>query len=116
MMPSGHKAFLVSNVKELELLLMMNKTYAAEYVQLESGHDWTSWPALLQQDCAQRLLTKENRHHCTREAAGSKGYKPEGEGHNGGLSQGRAGGAVPFLVDLTSASNTVWGVALLRQQ
>ncbi|AEO69129.1 hypothetical protein VTI74DRAFT_1152 [Chaetomium olivicolor] len=30
MMPSGHKAFLVSNVKDVELLLMHNKTYAAE--------------------------------------------------------------------------------------
>jgi large subunit ribosomal protein L32e len=32
MMPSGHKAFLVSNVNDVELLLMHNKTYAAEYV------------------------------------------------------------------------------------
>ncbi|KAK0630567.1 putative DnaJ protein like protein xdj1 [Bombardia bombarda] len=30
MMPSGHKAFLVSNVQDVELLLMHNKTYAAE--------------------------------------------------------------------------------------
>ncbi|KYK56650.1 60S ribosomal protein L32 [Drechmeria coniospora] len=30
MMPSGHKAFLVSNVKDLELLMMHNRTYAAE--------------------------------------------------------------------------------------
>ncbi|KAJ9158450.1 Ribosomal protein L32e [Coniochaeta hoffmannii] len=30
MMPSGHKAFVVSNVKDLELLLMHNKVYAAE--------------------------------------------------------------------------------------
>jgi len=30
MMPSGHKAFLVNNVRDLELLLMHNKTYAAE--------------------------------------------------------------------------------------
>jgi len=34
MMPSGHKAFLVSNVKDVELLLMHNKTYAAEYVDI----------------------------------------------------------------------------------
>lgn len=34
MMPSGHKAFLVSNVKDVELLLMHNKTYAAECVPL----------------------------------------------------------------------------------
>jgi hypothetical protein len=32
MMPSGHKAFVVSNVKDVELLLMHNKTYAAECV------------------------------------------------------------------------------------
>jgi len=32
MMPSGHKAFVVSNVKDVELLLMHNKIYAAEYV------------------------------------------------------------------------------------
>jgi len=31
-MPSGHKAFLVNNTRDLELLLMHNKTYAAEYV------------------------------------------------------------------------------------
>ncbi|KAF4119752.1 large subunit ribosomal protein L32e [Geosmithia morbida] len=30
MMPSGHKAFLVNNVKDVELLLMHNRTYAAE--------------------------------------------------------------------------------------
>jgi len=33
MMPSGHKAFLVNNVQEVDLLLMHNKTFAAEYVQ-----------------------------------------------------------------------------------
>lgn len=32
MMPSGHKAFLVSNLQDVELLLMHNKTHAAEYV------------------------------------------------------------------------------------
>lgn len=32
MMPSGHKAFLVNNVREVDLLLMHNRTYAAEYV------------------------------------------------------------------------------------
>lgn len=30
LMPSGHKAFLVHNAKEVELLLMHNRTYAAE--------------------------------------------------------------------------------------
>ena len=32
MMPSGHKAFLVHNPNDVDLLLMHNKTYAAEYV------------------------------------------------------------------------------------
>jgi large subunit ribosomal protein L32e len=31
MMPSGHKAFLVHNARDVDLLLMHNKTYAAEY-------------------------------------------------------------------------------------
>jgi ribosomal protein L32E len=34
MMPSGHKAFIVNNVKDVELLLMHNKTYAAEYARI----------------------------------------------------------------------------------
>jgi len=32
MMPSGHKAFLVHNTYDLDMLLMHNRTYAAEYV------------------------------------------------------------------------------------
>ncbi len=32
MMPSGHKAFLVHNPADVDLLLMHNKTFAAEYV------------------------------------------------------------------------------------
>jgi len=32
MMPSGHKAFLVNNARDVDLLLMHNKTFAAEYV------------------------------------------------------------------------------------
>lgn len=31
MMPSGHKAFLVNNVSDVDLLLMHNHTFAAEY-------------------------------------------------------------------------------------
>jgi large subunit ribosomal protein L32e len=30
LMPSGHKAFLVHNSKDVDLLLMHNRTYAAE--------------------------------------------------------------------------------------
>lgn len=32
LMPSGHKAFLVHNPADVDLLLMHNKTFAAEYV------------------------------------------------------------------------------------
>lgn len=39
MMPSGHKAFIVNNVRDVELLLMHNKTYAAEYVNAPQA-DW----------------------------------------------------------------------------
>ena len=35
-MPSGHKAFLVHNSRDVDLLLMHNKTYAAEYVIIHS--------------------------------------------------------------------------------
>ncbi len=34
MTPSGHKAFLVRNVADVDLLLMHNRTFAAEYVPL----------------------------------------------------------------------------------
>lgn len=34
MMPSGHKAFLVQNPTDVDLLLMHNKTFAAEYAFL----------------------------------------------------------------------------------
>ena len=34
MTPSGHKTFLVQNTRDVELLLMHNKVFAAEYVEL----------------------------------------------------------------------------------
>ncbi|KAJ5398068.1 Oxidoreductase family NAD-binding Rossmann fold protein [Penicillium cosmopolitanum] len=37
MMPSGHKAFLVHNPKDVELLLMHNRTYAAEIAHAVSS-------------------------------------------------------------------------------
>ncbi|KAL4912489.1 hypothetical protein BDW62DRAFT_216287 [Aspergillus aurantiobrunneus] len=37
MMPSGHKAFLVHNAKDVELLLMHNRTYAAEIASAVSS-------------------------------------------------------------------------------
>jgi large subunit ribosomal protein L32e len=46
MMPSGHKAFLVQNPSDVELLLMHNRTYAAEYATpppLLSPHRYPLW-------------------------------------------------------------------------
>ncbi|KAL8660511.1 MAG: hypothetical protein Q9202_006466 [Teloschistes flavicans] len=37
MMPSGHKAFVVNNTSDLDLLLMHNKTYAAEIAHAVSS-------------------------------------------------------------------------------
>ncbi|KAH7350097.1 60S ribosomal protein L32 [Plectosphaerella cucumerina] len=37
MMPSGHKAFLVNNVNDVELLLMHNRTFAAEIAHAVSS-------------------------------------------------------------------------------
>ncbi|KAL8923636.1 MAG: hypothetical protein Q9172_003028 [Xanthocarpia lactea] len=37
MMPSGHKAFVVNNSSEVDLLLMHNKTYAAEIAHAVSS-------------------------------------------------------------------------------
>jgi large subunit ribosomal protein L32e len=39
MMPSGHKAFLVNNTRDVDLLLMHNKIYAAEYVSIPKNLD-----------------------------------------------------------------------------
>jgi hypothetical protein len=64
--PSGHKAFLVSNVKDVELLLMHNRTFAAEYVinQTLSPNDCSpnedKLLTLSLQDRPQRLLEKAN--------------------------------------------------------
>ena len=37
MMPSGHKAFLVHNPKDVDLLLMHNRIYAAEIAHAVSS-------------------------------------------------------------------------------
>jgi large subunit ribosomal protein L32e len=42
MMPSGHKAFLVNNVNDVELLLMHNRTFAAEYVAPQASRTPTT--------------------------------------------------------------------------
>jgi len=39
-MPSGHKAFVVQNPADVELLLMHNKTFAAEYSPTPHSTTW----------------------------------------------------------------------------
>jgi large subunit ribosomal protein L32e len=36
-MPSGHKAFLVHNIQDVDVLLMHNRTYAAEIAHAVSA-------------------------------------------------------------------------------
>lgn len=102
MMPSGHKAFVVSNVRDVELLLMHNKVYAAEYVypsarivtrdlqprgETRAPGDMKGMKkANTQQDRPQRLLKEADRHHCPREAIIRQGHQPQGEGYHRGLS------------------------------
>ena len=35
LMPSGHKAFVVNNARDVDLLLMHNQTFAAEYASTQ---------------------------------------------------------------------------------
>lgn len=94
MMPSGHKAFIVNNVNDVELLLMHNRTHAAEYVSPRNttwscrDHHGTAQGRLLtrSQDRPRRLREEEGRHHQPREAAGRQGHQPQGEGHDGGIN------------------------------
>ncbi|KAE8166647.1 ribosomal protein L32e [Aspergillus tamarii] len=61
MMPSGHKAFLVQNPKDVELLLMHNRTYA---------------------DRPRRLLPQACRDHRQGQGSRCQGYQPQGPCHH----------------------------------
>lgn len=82
MMPSGHKAFLVNNTKDLELLMMHNRTYAAEYVPTLLPPN----PSNPCQDRLGRLCPQAYRHHCPREAIRRQGHQLQGQGHDRGLN------------------------------
>lgn len=98
MMPSGHKAFVVSNTNDVELLLMHNRTHAAEYVLpspeslpvVNRLHNCLvpggATLANISQDRPQRLREEEDRHHRPREATRRQGHEPQGEGHDGGMN------------------------------
>lgn len=80
-MPSGHKAFLVHNSKDLDLLLMHNRTYAAEYVTYRISEERTEANLPLQ-DLPQRFVEEACRHRRAREAVGCEGYERQGQDHD----------------------------------
>ena len=63
MMPSGHKAFVVHNTKDVDLLLMHHREYAAEIAHAVSSKKRIE------------IIAKAK-------SLGVKGYKPEGEGYD----------------------------------
>ncbi|KAI9687773.1 MAG: 60S ribosomal protein L32 [Bathelium mastoideum] len=63
MMPSGHKAFLVNNTRELDVLLMHNRTFAADVIKKESGD------------------------YRTGKAVGGESNEWQGQGHNGVMKE-----------------------------
>lgn len=89
MMPSGHKAFLVHNVNDVELLLMHNMTFAAEYVFSDRELEYN---LTVKQDWPCCVVTEANRDNCTGEAAGCQGYKCKGENNYRGLRWSRTEG------------------------
>lgn len=89
LMPSGHKAFLVHNPSDVDLLLMHNKTFAAEYAfppaapaRFQSSFKYRVQRANEDQDLTRRVVTKEGRYRGKGEAIGSQGHQCEGESHN----------------------------------
>ena len=89
-MPSGHKAFLVHNPGDVDLLLMHNKTFAAEYVQ-ELASPWLCQTlaqlANHKQNLPCGIIEEEGGHRCESEAVGGKGNKREGSGYYGVLDE-----------------------------
>lgn len=82
MMPSGHKAFLVNNVRDLELLLMHNRTYAAEYVaDLRLENQGLGMLTMLQ-DRTRRVVEEEGRDCLEGEAVGRQGHERQGQAHH----------------------------------
>lgn len=75
-MPSGHKAFLVNNTRELDMLLMHNRTYAAEYVLNQLV--WEPSNRRLQ-NLTRSVLAEEGGDCCAGKAAGRQGHEREGE-------------------------------------
>ena len=86
-MPSGHKAFLVHNPGDVDLLLMHNKTFAAEYVKELAGCQTLAQLANRKQNLPRSIIEEESRHRCESEAVGRKGNKRKGSGYYGVLDE-----------------------------
>ena len=91
-MPSGHKAFLVHNINDVDLLLMHNKTFAAEYVT--PPHLSATIPSLSRtqfsneeaQNRPRRLVAKKSGHHRQGKTIGRQGHQCQGQGDDGSMS------------------------------
>ena len=85
-MPSGHKAFVVHNPRDVDLLLMHNKTFAAEYVHALIQPQFDIQPFSSKANCNQDLprsfIEKESGYRSQGEAIGGQGYQREGSGNN----------------------------------
>ncbi len=85
LMPSGHKAFVVHNPNDVDLLLMHNKTFAAEYVFAPQNHlalDRNMEDTNSDQDFTRSLVKEESGYRGEGKTAGGKGHKCEGKGYN----------------------------------
>lgn len=82
MTPSGHKAFLVQNPGDVELLLMHNRTYAAEYVfhdtDLPATRSKSLIGALYLQDRTRRLFPQAYRDPRQGQGSRCQGHQPQG--------------------------------------
>ena len=84
MMPSGHKAFVVNNTRDLDLLLMHNRTYAAEYVlSTSSSRVRNTSSTNIGQDRTRCLIEEEDRDCGQGEAVGCQGDERKGEDYHG---------------------------------
>lgn len=84
-MPSGHKAFVVHNPNDVELLLMHNKTFAAEYVFAPPNIlplDQMMGDADSKQNLTRSIVKEESGYRGESKAVGCEGHKREGEGHD----------------------------------
>lgn len=95
LMPSGHKAFVVHNPRDVDLLLMHSKTFAAEYVHLPSlsvlllGR--LTRDAKTHQDFPRRVIEKKSGYREEGEGIGCEGHKRKGEGYDGVVTGLRSG-------------------------